>query len=250
MNRMLMLLSLLLTLPTIATADADVVTIATGHTFIKKVFDPVRCAFKDKTGIDIKIVFSDPVPALGELEKGTVDAAGASLSLNDLIELAKKDGVPIKDAAAYTSYTPTAETVMIVVNSNSTVQALSQGQLKDIFSGRTTNWKEVGGDDAPILVVWPAVSSGALAVFRSTVMDNEPLTTTVYDVESIADTADAVAASPEAIGIVTATKTPQGLKQIAPAIERPLTLLYKGKPTPNLQKLLDFLRVEGKKYLK
>lgn len=250
MNRILILLSLLLTLPAIAMADADVVTIATGHTFIKKVFDPVRCAFKDKTGIDIKIVYSDPVPALGELEKRTVDAAGASLPLEEWLKLAQKGDVPVKEIDAYTQYTPTTETLMVVVNSASKVQALSKGQLKDIFSGRITNWKEVGGDDAPILVVWPAVSSGALVVFRSKIMDNEPLTTTVYDVESIGDTVDAIAASPEAIGIITATKMPQGLKQIAPAIERPLTLLYKGKPTPNLQKLLDFLRVEGKKYLK
>ena len=250
MTRVFIVLFLLITLPTIAMADADAVKIATGHTFIKKVFDPIRCAFKDKTGLDIKIIYSDPVPALAELEKGNVDAAGASLPLEDWLKLAKKADVPVKEIGAYTPYTPTSEKLMVVVNSENKVQALSKEQLKEIFSGRTSNWKEVGGDDTAILVVWPAVSSGALVVFKSNIMDNEPLTTTVYDVESIADTADAIAASPEAIGIVTATMLPQGLKQIAPAIERPLTLLYKEKPTPNLQKLLDFLKGEGKKYLK
>ena len=250
MSRIFVLLSLFLSVLAASRADADEVTIATGHTFIKKVFDPVRCAFKAKTGLDIKIIYNDPLPALAELEKGNVDAAGASLSLEGWLKLARQGGVPVKEVGAYASYVPTAETLMVAVNDENKVNALTAGQLKDIFSGRISNWKDIGGDDAPILVVWPAVSSGALVVFRSTIMDNEPVTTTVFDVESIADTADAIAASPEAIGIVTATRMPQGLKQIAPAIERPLTLLYKGKPTPNLQKLLDFLTGEGKKYLK
>ncbi|MBW4054256.1 MAG: hypothetical protein HIU83_02415 [Proteobacteria bacterium] len=76
------------------------------------------------------------------------------------------------------------------------------------------------------------------------------LTDTVYDVESVADTPDAIAATPEAIGIVTGTAAAPGLKEIAPAIERPLTLVYKGSPTASLQKLLDFLKSEGKIYIK
>jgi len=250
MNRIFILITMLLTLSGASTVRADDIRIATGYTFIKKVFDPVRCAFKDKTGIDIKIIYDDPVPALAELEKGNVDAAGASLTLEEWLTQAKNAGVAVKEAGAYASYIPATEKAMIVVNAENRATALSKEQLKDIFTGRTLNWKEVGGDDAPILVVWPSLSSGALIVFRSRIMDNAPITKTLYDVESMADTPDAVAATPEAIGIVTATKVPNGTKEVAPAIERPLSLVYKGVPSPNLQKLLDFLKGEGKLYIK
>jgi ABC-type tungstate transport system permease subunit len=64
MKRIILSITMLLSLSGASAARADEIRIATGHTFIKKVFDPVRCAFKDKTGIDIKIIYDDPVPAL------------------------------------------------------------------------------------------------------------------------------------------------------------------------------------------
>ncbi|NTV50165.1 MAG: solute-binding protein [Geobacteraceae bacterium] len=249
MSRLFISTAIFLTLLSAASASADEVKIATGHTIIKRILDPVRSAFREKTGIDIHIFFNDPVPALAELERGNADAAGASLSLEKWLELAKREGVAVKDPAAYNSYVPATEKLMIMVNSGNRIKALSKEQLKGVFTGKILNWKEVGGDDAPILVVWPSVSSGALVIFKATIMDNEPLVKDVFDVETIADTPDAIAATPEAIGIVTGTETEPGIKEIAPATERPLTFIYKGKPSPNLQKLLDFLRSEGKLYI-
>lgn len=249
MIRMFMLLSLILIGVGATTVGADEIKIATGHTFIKRVFDPVRSAFKEKSGLDLHIFFNDPVPALIELEKGNVDLAGASLTLEDWLALAKKEGIVVQGSAAYNSSVPITEKTMIMVNSGNKLTSLSKEQLKGIFSGRILNWKEVGGGDAPILVVWPSVSSGALVVFKARIMDGEAITKTVYDVETMADIPDAVTASPEAIGIVTGTTASPGIKEIAPAIERPLTLVYKGTPSPNVQKLLNFLKTEGKQYI-
>ena len=245
-----LLITVIFILSGISAAYADEVKIATGHTFITRVFDPVRSAFKSKTGIDIRIFFNDPVSSLAALEKGSVDVAGASLTLEDWLETAGTMGVPVSEKEAYNYYVPVVEKVMIVVNAENRVKTLSKEQLKKIFTAKTVNWKDVGGDDTPVLVVWPSVSSGALIMFKAKIMDNEAVTKAVYDVESMADISDAVAATPEAIGIVTGIKTEKGIKEIAPAIERPLTLAYKGKPAPNLQKLLDFLMDEGKKFIK
>lgn len=232
-------------------ADAAEVKIATGHTFIKRVFDPIRSAFRDKTGIDISILFNDPLPALAELEKGHVDAAGASLTLETWLDLAGKAGIPVGKSGAYTSIVPIHEKAMITVHNSNRIPLLSREQLKGIFTGKIQNWKELGGDDAPILVVWPTVSSGAIILFKARIMDNEPLTAqSIYGVESMAEVPEAIAATPEAIGITTGTTAGSGLREIAPAIERPLTLIYKGKPSPNLQKLLDFIQAEGKSYIK
>ncbi len=248
MIRRSLLLSAFLLCCSVSTACAAEVKIATGHTFIRRVFDPVRTAFREKTGTDLHIFFNDPLPALVELEKGNVDVAGASLALEDWLALARKEGVTVQENAAYRSYVPITEKVMVMVNSANKLTSLSKEQLKGIFTGSIQNWKDVGGGDAPILVVWPAVSSGALVVFKAKILDGEAITKTVYDVETMADISDAIAATPEAIGIVTGTTASAGTKEIAPAIERPLTLVYKGNPSPALQKLLDFLKTEGKPY--
>ena len=247
-RRSLLLSAFLLTCIVSVTCAAEV-KIATGHTFIRRVFDPIRTPFREKTGTELHIFFNDPVPALAELEKGNVDVAGASIALEDWLALARKEGVAVQENAAYRSYVPITEKIMVMVNSENKLMSLSKDQLKGIFTGSIENWNEVGGGDAPILIVWPAVSSGALVIFKAKVLDNEAITKIIYDVETMADVSDAIAATPEAIGIVTGTKAAPGTKEIAPGIDRPLTLVYKGNPSPVLQKLLDFLKTEGKQYI-
>lgn len=230
--------------------SADEIRIATGHTFIKSVFEPIRSAFKNKTGLELKIAYNDPLEALGELEKGNADFAGASLTFDNWWELGIKKGIPLKEKSLYSSAVVTTEASHFVINHANKVQSLSKEQLKAIFTGKITNWKEVGGDDVPILTIWPALNSGALIIVRQKIMDDEPLTKIVYDVETMGDVPDAIAATPEAIGVVSGICKEKCVKEIAPPIERPLTLLYRGKASFKMQKLLDFLKGEGKTLIK
>lgn len=233
----------------VSNAAAAEVKIATGHTFIKRVFDPIRSPFKDKTGIDLSITFFDPVPALVELEKGVVDMAGASLTVENWLELAQKVGVSVKGKSAYTAVVVAREHSRFVVNAENKVKSLSREQLKGIFTGTITNWQEVGGADSPILVVWPSITSGALIIVQQLIMDNVGLTKTLFDVESMGDVPDAVAATPEAIGVITGKAGLKGLREVARPIERPLTLIYSKEPSPAMKKLLEFLSVEGSQYI-
>jgi phosphate transport system substrate-binding protein len=58
----------------------------------------------------------------------------------------------------------------VVVNKNVKVESLTLQQIQDIFTGKVTNWKEVGGQDLAIQVVHRAKSSGTRATFVGTVM--------------------------------------------------------------------------------
>ena len=60
-----------------------------------------------------------------------------------------------------------------VVSKNVTVDDLSLEQLKGIFSGQITNWKEVGGDDAKIVVLNRKAGSGTRATFEAAVFGDE-----------------------------------------------------------------------------
>jgi phosphate transport system substrate-binding protein len=63
----------------------------------------------------------------------------------------------------------------IVTNPSAGVKSLSKAQLRDIFAGNVTNWKDAGGADQKIVVVNRPRSSGTRAVFVKTVMGTTPL---------------------------------------------------------------------------
>ena len=63
----------------------------------------------------------------------------------------------------------------VVVNPDVKIKGLSKKQLQDIFTMKTTNWKEVGGPDQKIVVINRPRSSGTRAVFTKTVMNGTPV---------------------------------------------------------------------------
>ena len=51
------------------------------------------------------------------------------------------------------------------------VQSLTQQQLRDIYAGRITNWKDVGGADSPIVAFQRGVDSGSQTLFKKLLID-------------------------------------------------------------------------------
>ena len=63
--------------------------------------------------------------------------------------------------------------IAIIVNKDSKVADLTVEQLKKMFTGEITNWKEVGGDDATIVVLNRKAGSGTRATFEAAVFGDE-----------------------------------------------------------------------------
>ena len=63
------------------------------------------------------------------------------------------------------------DALVFIVNEENPVQSLTQQQLRDIYAGRITNWKDVGGADSPIVAFQRGVDSGSQTLFKKLLID-------------------------------------------------------------------------------
>lgn len=92
--------------------------------------------------------------------------------------------------------------VGVAVNPNNSVNSLTKTQLKDIYSGKITNWKALGGNDTPITVYTRDESSGTREVFWKKALDKGDIVSSANFVVSNGAMKTAIANDPNAIGYV------------------------------------------------
>lgn len=102
---------------------------------------------------------------IASLINGTVDIANASRSMKEgEIEDARANNVePVEHVVAI-------DALAVIVNLENPVSELTIDQMADIFTGRITNWSEVGGNDARIILVSRETNSGTHVYFLEEVV--------------------------------------------------------------------------------
>jgi len=91
--------------------------------------------------------------------------------------------------------------VVVVVNAANPVQKLTLSQVADIFTGKTSNWSDLGGPNAAITVVRPPQDSAETALFRRVVLGGAAITSSARHLDSIGAVTATVGHDHNAIGI-------------------------------------------------
>ncbi|MCQ8130405.1 phosphate ABC transporter substrate-binding protein [Methylomonas rivi] len=98
-----------------------------------------------------------------------VQTGGSSRGVNDaragLADIGMASRALNADEAELKSFTIALDGIGIIVNAANPLTALDKQQIIDIFTGKIANWKELGGNDAPITVVNKAEGRSTLELF-------------------------------------------------------------------------------------
>lgn len=118
--------------------------------------------FSDQTGIGIRIESTSSEAAIGLLAAGMSDLALTAQRLDYRHQ-----------SQGYIEHPFLKDALAIISNAQTTVDNLTESQLRGFFSGAIKNWKDVGGIDRPIFVVIPAKETALYRNFSRMVMEGQ-----------------------------------------------------------------------------
>jgi len=229
---------------------AQEISVAGGGASFDNVLKPIKEPFEKAAGIKLNIIASGPKVALMDMDRKSRDALLVGLTIGEIEELMKKEGVVLSSGAKLQYTEVGSYDIALLMHKDNPVSSLNKEQLKGLFTGKITNWKDVGGKDSPVIVVWAKLTPGINNNFIKSVLDGAQVTKDVLDVSTSADVKQSVTSNPEAIGIGPLGVIDNTIKsQIIPEMKRPFLMVTIGEPKPDIKKLIDFIKGEGQKYI-
>lgn len=239
-------------------AQAETVTVNGSTTVLPAMQLVAEDFMKANPNVTVTISGTGSGNGIKALMDGTTEVAMASrdLKTKEADDLKAHGHAAVKFVVAYDAIIP-------VVNTKNAVKSLTMEQLRDVYSGKIKDWKELGGAAAPIVVVGRDTSSGTHECFQELVMGKTRVSKRALLQSSNGGVVQAVAGNPNAIGYIGVgymSKETQALaiNGVQPGLEsaknktwpisRDLFLFTAGEPSGNAKKLIDYmLSPEGQK---
>ena len=120
---------------------------------------------KDYPDITILVSGGGSGTGIASLINGTVDIANASRKIKseEIDEAVKNGKEPVEFVVA-------RDAIAVIVNPENPIEQLTLQQISDIYSGKFTNWSQLGGEDRPIVRVSRETNSGTHVYFLEEVL--------------------------------------------------------------------------------
>ncbi|MDD2968718.1 MAG: phosphate ABC transporter substrate-binding protein [Lachnospiraceae bacterium] len=244
--------------PAEETADLSGSISMAGSTSMEKLATALSEVFMAKyPGVTVTAEFTGSSAGIESLAAGSVDIGNSSRALKD----SEKEAGAVENIVAI-------DGIAVVVDPANAVAGLTKDQLIGIYKGEIKNWSEVGGTDAPIVVVGREAGSGTRGAFEE-LLEVEDACAYANELDSTGAVMAKVASTPGAIGyvsldVVDETVIAVALDEVAPTEEnikagsyflsRPFVMATKGEVAEQseaVQGLFEFLASdEGKELIK
>jgi len=167
---------------------------ASGSTALLPLLKPAQETFQSKYDkVTVNIAGGGSFTGMNQVADGSVQIGNSDV---DLPAEYKDKGL--------VDHKVVVETFVFITNKDSKISNLTLAQVKDIMTGKITNWKDVGGDDQAITLIHRAKSSGSRATVSDTVLKGENFTDNAIIQDSNGAVVKAIASTPGAIGYVDA----------------------------------------------
>jgi phosphate transport system substrate-binding protein len=251
------------TAPAPTPAPSDHMVIVGSTTLLPVAQKAVEAFQKRKPGIKINLQGGGSQIGINALVDGICDIAMSSRDLKE----EEKEKLRKKSAEAK-GHIVAWDGIVPIVHPTNPVKNLTISQLKDIYTGKVTDWKDVGGKKGAIVVISRDTTSGTHDAWSELVLNHEPVVGTASPQISSQAVLVKVATTPDAIGYDgigyvegdsrVKSVSVDGVKASAATVSdksykiaRPIYMFTRGKPTAPAVEFVDLmLSPEGQAFVK
>jgi phosphate transport system substrate-binding protein len=212
---------------------------------------------KKKPDMTIQVTGGGSGTGISALINGTTDVCESSRSMKD----SEKKQLTDKTGAPPIEIPVAKDGLSVYVHESNPISELTMAQLKAIFTGKVTSWKELGGSDAKLIPYSRENSSGTYVFFKEHVLDNADFTPRAQNMPGTAAVVNAVSKEKFSIGYggaayakgikILKVKADAASAAIGPsdatirdgsyALSRPLFFYVRAKPSADIKAFTDWV---------
>lgn len=232
-----------------------------GSTTVGPISKSFAALFMKKYKVPVTVSESGSGNGAKSLINGSCDIADMSRSMKPQ-ELAAAKAKGIKLVA----HVAALDGIAMVVHPSNPVRSLTKAQIADIYTGRVSNWRQVGGPNFPIVVIQRESNSGTQETFRELVLDKRKVVRSAETQASNGAVKNRVSQTRGAIGFlglgyVDSSVKPIAVNKVMPSaatvknntypLSRPLFMYTNGTPKGMVAKFIDLPKTpDGKRIIR
>jgi phosphate transport system substrate-binding protein len=189
---------------------SSVITVKGSDTMVQLAQRWAEKYMKENAGVQIQVTGGGSGTGISALINGTTDICLSSRPMKDSEKLKLRErygttGIEVRTAK---------DGLTVFLNNSNGVKELSFSQIRDIYTGKIKNWKDVGGKDAAIILYGRENSSGTYAFFKEHVLSNSDYSNGMQALPGTAAVVNAVRKDANGIGFGGAGYA-EGVKEVA-----------------------------------
>jgi phosphate transport system substrate-binding protein len=177
-------------------SPATVITVKGSDTMVQLCQRWAEKYMKQNGNVRIQVTGGGSGTGISALINGTTDICASSRPMKDAEKVKLRErygstGIEIRTAK---------DGLAIYLSESNPVKELSFSQIKDIYTGKVTNWKQVGGKDADIILYGRENSSGTYVFFKDNVLLGQDFASNTQTLPGTAAVVNAVKRDANGIG--------------------------------------------------